>query len=58
MTKEQLLRKKLSERAEASERAEGLQVSKNTLEATDNYIAGKADLKDIAKKIETRYGIK
>jgi LytS/YehU family sensor histidine kinase len=58
MTKTQQERKKKFEQVEANERLEGLEVSKDTKKIVGNYISEKASLKEVAKQIRSRYGVK
>ncbi len=57
MNKQSLKRKKNVRLAVANEQLEGLKVSKASLKIADNYIAGKASVKQAAEKIRARYGV-
>ena len=57
MNKQSLKRKKNVSQAVANERLEGLKVSKESLKIADSYVAGKASVRQAAKKIRARYGV-
>lgn len=51
-------RKEKVKQAIANEKLEGLNISKNTKKALDEYIAGKISAKEAARQVYVRYGVK
>ncbi len=51
-------RKEKVKQAIANEKLEGLNISKNTRETLDEYIAGKISAKEAAQQVYDRYGVK
>ena len=50
-------RKEKVEQAVANERLEGLEISRETREVLDDYIAGKMTAKQAARQVYERYGV-
>lgn len=51
-------RKEKVKQAIANEKLEGLNISINTRETLDEYIAGKISAKEAAQQVYDRYGVK
>ncbi|MBQ3445346.1 antitoxin VbhA family protein [Candidatus Saccharibacteria bacterium] len=51
-------RERTVNQAVANERLEGFDVSENAKKITGDYVAGKISLKEAARKIRARYGVR